>query len=372
MKIKICFIVQNFSRGGAEKNMLNTINSLDSNKFEIFLLIIGNENEYCRLLNKNVSIKVLNKKSVLSSVVQIVKYLRIINSSFIYTSVENVSIIITIIKKLRLFNFINIIRIPTNPSNQLHKNYKLYSLLYYKSIIVRKLYMILKSADYIITQTDEMKKELMVIYNFKQNNIYTIRNIVDIETINVLSNEFCSEINVEKFNIIAIGALYEVKGFDYLIKGFADFIIKTQNNDAILHILGDEIYNNRYKDYLTELVINLNLSDRVYFHGHVPNPYKYLKSSDLYVLSSIKEGFPNVVLEALSLNKFVIATDCVSFNNIINDENGLIIKKANSNEITNALIKVYKSKNKTIVNSFKNFNYNKWFSEIYENTSCHK
>ena len=60
------------------------------------------------------------------------------------------------------------------------------------------------------------------------------------------------------------------------------------------------------------------------------NPYPYFKKANLFVMSSRKEGYPNVVLEALTLGVPVVATDVVDWTGVIKDgKNGYIAKKNN-------------------------------------------
>lgn len=64
--------------------------------------------------------------------------------------------------------------------------------------------------------------------------------------------------------------------------------------------------------------------------GYKSNPYPYLKNADLFVMSSRKEGFPNVVLEALYLKTPVVASNCVDFSRVIESGvNGYIVEKGN-------------------------------------------
>ena len=75
-------------------------------------------------------------------------------------------------------------------------------------------------------------------------------------------------------------------------------------------ILGNNHADNRKK--LDRLVESLDLSDAVSFLGFDENPFKYLARSDVYVLSSISEGFPNSLVEAMACGTPVIAADCMT------------------------------------------------------------
>ncbi len=78
--------------------------------------------------------------------------------------------------------------------------------------------------------------------------------------------------------------------------------------DANLYIIGDGIL----RDKLQQQIKRLNLNDRVFLLGKKKNPYKYLSKADSFVFSSNREGFPNVLVEALACNLAIISTDCKS------------------------------------------------------------
>ena len=90
------------------------------------------------------------------------------------------------------------------------------------------------------------------------------------------------------------------------------------------------------------------LDKKVKFLGYKNNPFKYIKQADILILSSIFEGSPNILIEALFLKKYIISTNCPTGpNEILNKgKYGELIQIGNSAQITN-LIDNYK-KNKKI------------------------
>ena len=78
--------------------------------------------------------------------------------------------------------------------------------------------------------------------------------------------------------------------------------------EAFLYIIGDGVLKNK----LESLIQEYNLENRVFLLGRQENPYKYLSKADCFLFSSNYEGFPNVLLEALSCNLPIISTDCLS------------------------------------------------------------
>ncbi|WP_058554383.1 glycosyltransferase [Thiohalocapsa sp. ML1] len=103
--------------------------------------------------------------------------------------------------------------------------------------------------------------------------------------------------------LIAVGGLRKVKDFATLLRAFA---LLPPATGARLIVLGE----GKERAPLTALIRRLGISDRVDLHGFVPDPFPYLARASALVLSSRREGLPNVVVEAMALGKPVAATDC--------------------------------------------------------------
>jgi glycosyltransferase involved in cell wall biosynthesis len=213
-------------------------------------------------------------------------------------------------------------------------------------------------STFVIAQTDQMKDEIIEYYGTDKNKVVVINNIVDTDTILKLSTE---EVKLPfGYRYIASGSLYSVKGFDLLIKAFAEHIVSFPTDKLL--IIGKETIERGYKSYLESLITELRLSENVSLLGHQSNPYKYYKNADVFVLSSLKEGFPNVVLENMVVGTPVLITDCIDFTQIINSNIGIIVKRGSVSELVDGL-KNIRSYQKYQIN-IDNFDYNKWFKEI--------
>lgn len=103
---------------------------------------------------------------------------------------------------------------------------------------------------------------------------------------------------------ITAGTLHERKGLTYLIEALA--LLVKRGIDAKLIILGD----GPQELELRKLVKTLGLSNNVRLEGSVSNPLKYFSRSDVFVLSSLREGMPNVLIEAMLAGCTPVATDC--------------------------------------------------------------
>jgi glycosyltransferase involved in cell wall biosynthesis len=109
-----------------------------------------------------------------------------------------------------------------------------------------------------------------------------------------------------RLSVIGAGRLVDQKGFDTLVRAFAQVAPNEPAWDLV--IVGD----GPLRDPLLSLAHELGISDRLSLPGVVPDLAHRMAGGGLFVLSSRYEGFPNVLLEAMSCGMAVIATDCPS------------------------------------------------------------
>lgn len=105
--------------------------------------------------------------------------------------------------------------------------------------------------------------------------------------------------------ILGVGRLVTQKDFPTLVRAFA---LLRQQKEARLMILGEGDQRSK----LEALIQDLGLADQVALPGFVENPYAYMANASVFALSSIFEGFGNVVAEALAAGTPVVSTDCES------------------------------------------------------------
>jgi glycosyltransferase involved in cell wall biosynthesis len=201
---------------------------------------------------------------------------------------------------------------------------------------------ILNNSSAIIALTDHMKKKLMESTDKK---IYTIPNGIDLDKFTVNENKkFLRKklgISINKTIIIFVGRLHVVKGLEYLINA----VNKVKNDNLKLFIIGD----GTERENLEKLSKKLNIENYIEFCGEIPNEKipEYLTASDIFVLPSLSEGFPNVLLEAMTCGLPVIATKIKGLDEIIEEGiNGYLINPKSSEQIAEKI--EFISKNKTI------------------------
>jgi glycosyltransferase involved in cell wall biosynthesis len=183
------------------------------------------------------------------------------------------------------------------------------------------------------------KKELKIIANGSFNGIdmdYFKRELFSEDYINELKQQFSFTNNELIF--IFIGRLVFDKGVEDLVRAFS--IMAKEYQKARLLLIGpwEQRLDPISKD-ITEIIINNNKIIQLPFQNDIR---PYLAMSDIFVLPSHREGFPNSVLEAGAMGLPSIVTNINGSNEIIkNGVNGIIIEKQNVNELVNALIYMF-------------------------------
>ena len=104
-------------------------------------------------------------------------------------------------------------------------------------------------------------------------------------------------------------------------------------------ILGD----GELREELQSQINRLGMQDKVHLPGRLKNPFRYMKNAEFMALSSRAEGFPMVMIEALTLKCPVIATDCPTGPREIiqNEVNGLLIEMDNKQLLTESIDRLY-------------------------------
>jgi glycosyltransferase involved in cell wall biosynthesis len=137
--------------------------------------------------------------------------------------------------------------------------------------------------------------------------------------------------------IISVGRLVPQKGFDHLLRAFS--LLRKQGANVRLVLLGDGDERQR----LESLAAELGVRQHIWFAGKQANPFKYVASSTLFVLSSLFEGLPNVLCEALACGCPVISTDCHSGPaEILQDKYGILVPPGDEEALAAAMHRLLK------------------------------
>jgi glycosyltransferase involved in cell wall biosynthesis len=186
--------------------------------------------------------------------------------------------------------------------------------LFWKRRLLSRSY---REASRLLAVSEGTARDAIQFYSLPQRKIEVVPSPVDIQLIDKQSiapmlNESSARMWLSRGNprILSIGRLSEEKGHRYLIEAVALYNqqIRGQLPAVDLHLLGDGVCRND----LEQQARDLGVDSQVFFHGHVDNPLPYLKQCDLFVLPSLYEGLPNVLLEAMACRAPILATNTES------------------------------------------------------------
>ena len=301
MKIKIIYYISTLEAGGAERVTVNFIRKLDRNRFDIYLILVEKRGSFLDLIPNYVKIIDLNSKKTLYSILKLRKEIKNIQPDIIYSTLFRTHIAIDLalvfIKKRPKTLF----RSPTSPKILIERG----ELSLIMRLLLEKAY---RGADKILAQTPQMRDEISKYHTIDIDKIESFLNPLDTELIDKKIENSLNPFDDNMINVIAAGRLSTVKGFDTLLYAF-NMVLK-KNSSFFLHIIGRD---GGEKNNLERIAKELSIENRVKFWGFQDNPYRFFYYSNLFVLSSRREGLPNTVLENLYLKKPIVATRCISF-----------------------------------------------------------
>lgn len=300
--------------GGAEKMIVRILNYCVREDFEVHLIIFDKRGELLEELSFQVILHDLNKASISKGMPKCLKTLRTLKADIVFSGIGFLNIalapFIPVMRRLNpktkwIARETNIVSL----QNKTAKYPKLFDGLY------RHTY---KNYDVIVAQSEDMEKDLLENY-FKTDKIVLINNPIDHDKIiHLASEEPTHPFDTTKINLLSVARLREEKRHDLMLK-----TLTYLPENYHLTIVG----SGEKEEMLKALTQKLALEKQVTFVGNQSNPYSYMKRADLFMLTSEREGFPNVLLEANCTGLPIVAFASLGgIQEIINEgENGFTV-----------------------------------------------
>lgn len=341
---KVLFLIHTLGGGGAEKVLVNLVNNLDSSKYDITVMTVVDVGELRSCLNDNIkyktTIKIKNKKaknfdsdsksksgSLLGTGGKLKKTLAKFYANIWKYIPTKLFYKIFIKEKYDVeISFLEGIcaKIISSSSN---KNSKKYAWIHVDLIKQKKSDGVFKNIneaidtykkfDNIVCVSKVVKSQFEKKYGIDSNKVIVKYNSIDKNDILFKSTEKILDYEKEKnfVTICSVGRLNAQKAYDRLLR-----ITKRLKNEGYkikLFIIGEGTSKNSLEEYIHEN----NLSSDIKLIGFKNNPYPYMKLCDLFVCSSIAEGFSTVVSEAIVLGKVIVTTDCSGMKEMLGENN---------------------------------------------------
>ena len=301
-KKKLAILIVSLSFGGAERVVSILLKELKDH-FKVTLVLLEKRIQYP--IPEGQEIHVLGKKDIYSSNVK--KMYRLYSYSKAYAKLCKELQIDYSLSFMYRPNYVNGISASFgNPAKIIafersfpSESYDSNSMM---GMISKKLISITyNKADLVVTNSKRTVIDLKDNFNIS-SKITTIYNPIPIDKYLGKANGKVKE--NEYFTFVNIANLFEYKNQDLIIKAFA----KLEGASLRLVIVGE----GENRENLTQLIKELKQENRIELVGHQTNTEDYLREADCFVLSSNREGFPNVLLEALTFSLPIISTDCLS------------------------------------------------------------
>ena len=363
---KILFVCYGLGIGGIERCLVNLINELDSNLYDIDLLLLNPEYDLLDEITNEVTLLDTFKYSINTE-----------NTYNHYKQEKNVLKRINKISRYIIFRLINKYgQKPWKIFNKVEKQYDIaisYSqnglTPYYviDKVNATRKYLWYHNGDYegtgkkykldleyyskfdnVVAVSTDCQKKLSQYFSDMQDKIIVMNNIVDTERIiNLANSDADIEIDKNSFSILTVGRLTKEKGGELAVNVCKKLV------DSGFNIKWYWVGDGNQFGFLKELVNKLELGDVFYLLGNKKNPYVYMNQCDLYVQPSKYEAYCTTTNEARILNKPIITTDVGGMRDQFIDKETALIVNGEVDDIYKAvksLIEDDKYRQKLILN----------------------
>ncbi len=331
---KITILISSLSGGGAEGVSVNIANSFAEDGWQVDLVVLHLKNATYldRVLDK-VNLVVLNVNNARYSTFPLMKYIRNKKPDIIFVFNYELAALLVIIRTITRFKTKIIARNMNTFSKVsiISKEKNLWIRVVVR-FLIDKFY---SKADHIVNQSHAMREDLISVHPQLKDNSSVIYNPVAKHIEDYANSNDLNNIKKRDY-LLCVGRLEKQKAFHYAIEGFAGIASKFPN--LRLKIVG----KGRLEKELRQNAIDFGVEDRVDFEGFQKHMIPYYLYAKATLLTSIYEGYPNVLVESITLKTPVVAFDCPSGpSEIIKDEiNGYLVKYQDVEELKEKLISV--------------------------------
>ena len=285
--------------GGAERVALDLSIGLSDRGYDVDLVLVDASGDLLDEVPDDVSIVDLGASRVATSLLPLRRYLTSREPDVLYSMMTEPNLIAIAAHQLASTNT----RLVISEHNML--SHSIDSIK--DRLVTLGAWTSYPLADHAVAVSKGVRNDLLDKTRLKDDSISMIYNPVRVESIREQASEPVDHewLADESLEVVLSGGRHEPqKGFDTLLDAFA--LLERDNVRLVLFGKGPET------EALQRQAIELGISDRVSFPGFVDNPYSYMSAADVFVLSSVHEGFGLVLIEAMACGCPVVSTDCES------------------------------------------------------------
>lgn len=299
---RVAIFLPSLEGGGAERAMSKLAVGFANRGISVDLVLARKIGPYLQQVPATVRVVNLDSHRVIASIPRLVRYLRKEKPACLISALSHANVV-AIFSHLLAMSPAKLVVSERAPPFQAQSNAKFLrdQLL---PFLIRTLY---NYADHVIAISHGVANQLAIL-GVAHNKVAVIYNPVVDDTLLDRAKENVDHpwfVPHAPPVIVAAGRLAKEKDFQTLIRAFS---LVRRTREVRLMILGEG--ENRTE--LHNLAQELGVADDVSLPGFVENPYKYMKRAKAFTLSSLFEGFSNVLVEAMACGVPIISTDCPS------------------------------------------------------------
>ncbi len=303
MKPNLCLVISNLAGGGAQRVVSRLTFGL-AEKYNLYLILHDGQKIHYPYRGEVIDLGTPVVKSASGKALNFLR--RVVRLKRIKAELDPVAVI----SFMESSNFINLLSGRRGKTGISVRNYKSQQgrspLGKIFQAAIRILY---RRGDALIVPAAALQADLSDVFKINPARIKVIYNPFDLDWITKETQEPLAGELDQFFKgtvILTAGSLTRQKGHGHLLRVFRE--ISKSRPDLKLAILGE----GPLREYLEELISTYGLQDNVLLPGFQANPFQFMARADLFVLPSIFEGFPNVLVEAMACGLPVVAGDCPS------------------------------------------------------------
>lgn len=329
---ELLVVLPSVGGGGAERAALDLLRSLDRHRFHITLALFTKSGRFLGQVPADLSVIDLNGRQSydIRLIWRLARLIRGQRPEVVFSVLRYTNLITLLACRLAG----SPARVVVNEQNVPSAEFARFGGGGIKATAIRWLY---PRAARVTCIAEGIAHELVEKYGIPSRLVQVVPNPVDLARVRSLGQSAADHpwYQLQQPVLVAAGRLHHQKGFDVLIRAFAQV---RRSTPCKLLILGE----GSLQQDLQRLIDSLGLAEDAQLAGFQENPYSYMAHAAAFVLSSRYEGFGNVLVEALALGTPVVSTRCpVGPAEILEEgKTGILVPTEDESALAQAILRV--------------------------------
>ncbi len=297
--VKVALFLPSLEGGGAERVFVELANQFVEEGLEVDLVLASAQGPYLEEVSAAVRVVDLNARGVLNALPRLIRYLRDQRPRALLSALNHANVVAVFAALLSGSKTRSVISVRSLPSVVHAEMGSRHSCL-----LLQLMKLAYPLADAIVANSEAVASDLAGLLKARDRVPLVFYNPLNLDRIEELSRREVCELEIDGGPLIlGVGSLTILKDFETLIRAFA---LVRAGRRCRLAILGE----GPERGCLERLVAELGLTADVLLPGFVSNPFSWMRNAAVFVSSSVTEGCPNALMQALACGTPLVSTDC--------------------------------------------------------------